>query len=310
MSYQDDSEKLYKSLFKTKESDKREREIIDLIKNTNLEQRLHIRKYYDTVFTKKNLIEDLDSQLSGSFCKLTKYLFMEPLDYDCLEIFNALDSIRYDKKNIFEIITARPYDYIQKLKVKYSQIYKEGLEKLLTDKFGNEIGIGILSIMNTKRDTNPNPNKNEATIKANNLIKVKPNDWLKEMTIFNGIFAKSSPQELIMIGRIFYETTKSDLPTVITKELSSDKSKFLTEVLYNACHPSELYAIKLHDAIKGLGTDNNTINRIFVTRHELDMNIIRVLYKYYYDVELSEDIIDDTSGNYQTLLLELMKKKI
>lgn len=324
MSYEDDAAKLYKALYQLKDSDEREKEIINIIKNSTLQSRFMIRKFYDQVYTKKSLIDDLEKELSGNFGKITRYLFLDPLEYDCLEIFNALDSLFYDKKNIFEIITARNFDYLQLLIKKYQKMYGKELTDILYDKFGNEIGKAIVAILKTKPNEGNIDNVNNFDFelendtkekmeklenKADYLIKTSPKEWIKDIVNFKEIFVKTTPQELITIGRIFYEKSKKDLPSVIVKEMSSDAGKFLTEVVYNKCHPSELFAIKLYDAIKGIGTDNNSLIRVMVTRHELDMNIIRVLYKYIYEVELSEDIIGDTSGNYQTLLLELIKKK-
>ena len=59
-----------------------------------------------------------------------------------------------------------------------------------------------------------------------------------------------------------------------------------------------LFCKKLNKAIQGLGTDTNTVNRICVTRNELDTLLIIKFYKYFYGVNLQEDVIGDISGAY------------
>ncbi len=71
--------------------------------------------------------------------------------------------------------------------------------------------------------------------------------------------------------------------------------------------PHEYFAKKIHDSIYGWGTDDETLIRVIVTRHEIDLPLIKKVYEEMYDADMIEDIIDDTSGDYQTLLVSLVK---
>ena len=53
----------------------------------------------------------------------------------------------------------------------------------------------------------------------------------------------------------------------------------LREVLFNNISPQELYAEKIYLAIKGLGTNNTLLNRILVSRTEIDMDEIKEFYQ-------------------------------
>ena len=72
--------------------------------------------------------------------------------------------------------------------------------------------------------------------------------------------------------------------------------------------PSELFADKLYLAMKGTGTDEDSLSRILISRFELDMEDIRNIYKNKYNSNLKDDIISDTSGPYQKLCLYLSEK--
>jgi annexin A7/11 len=56
-----------------------------------------------------------------------------------------------------------------------------------------------------------------------------------------------------------------------------------------------------------LGTKESTLNRIIITRSEIDLVQIKAAYKHLFNRELERDVISDTSGDYRKLLLEILK---
>ena len=66
------------------------------------------------------------------------------------------------------------------------------------------------------------------------------------------------------------------------------------------------YAIK--EAVKGAGTNEKILNRVIVTRNEVDMDVIKEYYKILYSKNLVDDVKGDTGGKYQKLLVALIEK--
>ena len=77
----------------------------------------------------------------------------------------------------------------------------------------------------------------------------------------------------------------------------------MREIVFANIIPHELYAEKLHNSIKGLGTNTALLNRVLAARTGVDMDEIKEIYQWKYGVTLKEDIIGDTSGSYQKLCL-------
>ena len=69
--------------------------------------------------------------------------------------------------------------------------------------------------------------------------------------------------------------------------------------------PSEYFATRVNEAIKGIGTKDHLLMRVLITRDEIDMPQIKECYKKLYGKNMLEAIKDDISGNYRKLMLEL-----
>ena len=72
------SDRLHNALYNSKE---KEKEVIEIVSNTDLSTRISMAQYYDAVYGKK-LQDDLKSQLSSKFRDLVMYLFLSPIDLD------------------------------------------------------------------------------------------------------------------------------------------------------------------------------------------------------------------------------------
>uniref|UniRef100_A0A8B9P4L0 Annexin n=1 Tax=Apteryx owenii TaxID=8824 RepID=A0A8B9P4L0_APTOW len=65
------------------------------------------------------------------------------------------------------------------------------------------------------------------------------------------------------------------------------------------------FAERLYYALKGAGTHDGTLIRVIVSRNEVDLNLIKAEFKKIAGQSLSSSILDDTSGDYKTALLNL-----
>ena len=108
-----------------------------------------------------------------------------------------------------------------------------------------------------------------------------------------------------MIGKIYHKFTKSNILADVQKFFSGDTKKAFVGILYGILSPSEYFAKLVYNSIKGLGTRDTSLIRILITRDEIDMPQIKQFYKSLFEKDMVEDIKNDTSGNYQKILVEL-----
>ena len=310
-SLEEDAKNINNVLFEEDNISIKENMIIDIIKKYNLKQRLLLRLTYDKLFPKNNFFADLDSNLSLSvqFCNLVTSLFMDPVDIDCIEFKKIFDKITNNSKLIIESITLNPFWYNQRLIKGYFELYNKDLKSEIFKEFPENMRDALITCLNTKRNSiNKEIDLEEINEKVKLLINTNPEEILKNNEIFLNIFALPSPKELIMISRIYKERKGENLLNLIENKLSEKEAMFLKEVIFNVCHPSENFAYKLRDSIKGIKVDANTLNRILVMRNEIDMKEIRTFYQKLNNEELDKDISNIFHGAYKDLLLYLYYK--
>ena len=173
--------------------------------------------------------------------------------------------------------------------------------------FSGVLKKNLINLISTPRGESHTPNPNKCEKLADLLISVGEGNWAGNDDIFKEVFIKSSGEELILIGRFYYKKTGKNMLDIIEKKITGKNKILLKEVLYNNIIPQELYAEKIYNSIKGLGTNNSLLARVLVLRHEIDMDEINEFYKDKYKKEMKDDIIGDTSGNFQKLCLLLAK---
>uniref|UniRef100_A0A8C1T9W1 Annexin n=1 Tax=Cyprinus carpio TaxID=7962 RepID=A0A8C1T9W1_CYPCA len=99
----------------------------------------------------------------------------------------------------------------------------------------------------------------------------------------------------------------------LVKDLRSELGGKLEDLIVALMYPSILYdAHELHKAIKGVGTEDEVLIEILASRTCDEIKDIAKAYKKEYGSKLEKDIMGDTSGHYQRLLviLERVYKKL
>ena len=112
----------------------------------------------------------------------------------------------------------------------------------------------------------------------------------------------------MIIAREYHRLYGNSLMKAIESEFSGDIKKLIKTVFYANISPSEYFATRVRDAVKGLGTNEKILNRVIVTRNEIDIKLIKQYYKLLYQRDMVEDIKSDTSGDYRKLLVALIEK--
>ena len=278
--------------------------LIKIVANRTNQQRMAIKEAYKTAFG-RDLISDLKSELRGKLEDAMVALFTEPIEYDCDSLKNAMKGVGTDEDSLIEIITSRPNWMLKKIKEKYKEKYKKDLESAIKSETSGDLERLLVSILQCKRSENNNPNMNECAAQAKELFDAGEAKWGTDSAVFNKIFTGCSPAEIACIAREYHKISGHTILDGINKEFSGNTKKALRSIVYATISPSEYFATRVKDAIKGFGTNDHLLIRVLVTRDEIDMPQIKQYYKQLYGRDMLEAIKGDCSGAYRDLLIEL-----
>lgn len=278
--------------------------IISILANRTNEQRQKIKLFYKSSYG-RDLIDDLKSELSGDFEDAVIALFDEPIVYDCKVLYKAMKGAGTDEDTLIEIISSRPSSVLKQIKEKYQVLYKKDLEKEVSSEVSGDFKRLLISLLQCNRSENNNPNQSECEKKAKELYAGGKGKWGTDESIFNKIFTLSSPNELATISRAYHKQTKKSLIEAIDDEFSGDMKRLLHAIIVAVISPAEYFATRINKACKGMGTNDELLTRIIVTRDEIDMPLIKQYYQQLYKKDLIDVIKSETSGDYRKLLVEL-----
>ena len=232
-------------------------------------------------------------------------LFTEPIEYDVDSLNRAMKGAGTDEDAVIEIITSRPNWMLKKIKEKFKQKYNKELESAVKSDFHGDLERLLVSILQCKRSENNNPNQSECANLAKELFDAGEKKWGTDSSIFNKIFTGCSPTEIACIAREYHKISGHTILDGIDKEFSGNTKKALRSIVYALISPSEYFATRVQDAIKGFGTNDHLLIRILITRDEIDMPQIKQYYKQLYGNDMVEDIKKDIGGDYRKLMVEL-----
>ena len=293
------AERLHTALSEKKN---REETCLDVVINNDLEHRLLIAKSYGEMFGTP-LYEDMKSKLSGHFKELCGYCFLTPMEFNAKMLKRGFKGLSVDEQEIFEILACHTLEEYKQIQEAYKTETNKELTKDIEKNFSGALRKDVLNLLSTERRTNDNPDKDQCDKLADRLVNGGEKNWIEDEDLFRDVFLLCSPEEMVLVGRYYFQKSGNNLADVIEKKFSGKNKTLLRELLYANIIPHELYAEKIRNSIKGLGTNTALLNRVLASRRGVDMPQIKEIYEWKYKVTLKDDIVGDTSGNYQKLCL-------
>lgn len=278
-----------------------------LLRTSNYERQIIADEY--KIKYKKTVFDEINSLISD---KDTKYIvtlmFYNYYELDARILHKAFKEGKRDEKAIVEIFASRPHWYLQIVDEEYKKIYGISLKDDLLKEKKSDFITFLLCILSTPRSkTNSIKNQKQAADAAQEIIKKGLKKYGTDVELFKGLFMKRSREDLIMISREFksMEKKKRNLYDAVDDACPKATRELLKAIIFAVVIPSHYFAYLLKKSIVGLGTDEETLSRVLVTRHEIDMDFIRNYYKLETKNELIDDIKGDTSGSYQKICIKL-----
>ena len=284
-----------------------EKAIIDVCVGRTNAQRLEIVKAYKASYG-RDLLADLKSELHGKFEDAMIALFTDPIEYDADELRKAMKGLGTNEDTLIEIIASRPPPILLQIKNKFNEKFKRDLEKDVISETSGTLRKLLVALLQCNRSTNTQPDLQQCQAIADEIYKAGEAKLGTDEPVFNKYFCTLSPIELAHVARAYHQKYGRTILQAIDNEFSGDSKKTLKTIVYATLSPSEYFATRVHDAVKGLGTKDHLLIRVLVSRSEIDMPQIKQFYRQLFGKDMYEDVKNDISGDYRTLMLGIISK--
>lgn len=277
--------------------------IIAVLVKRNNEQRQKIKAVYEASTT-RSLEKDLKSALRSDLEDVALALLMPPAHFDAYLIRKATKRLGTDEEVLVEILATRSNEEIQELKRVFKQEYGEELEDVIKDETDCDFCKALLAMLAANKDEGTDVDNNLARNDAHVLFEPGEDEGI-HVSNFIDILTKRNGPQLCRTFEQYACVSDMKLPRVLQEELRGDIEDCLIDIVKIAWNKPAFFAEKLHLAMKGHGTCEKTLIRVLVSRSEIDLKKIVEEYRGMYPRSLQEDILDDTKGHYQQVLLGL-----
>ncbi|XP_060082008.1 annexin A4-like [Ylistrum balloti] len=288
-----------------------EEPIIDVVDSHNNAQRQDIAVAFKQSYG-KDLIEELKSELGSNFENTVVALMTPPRLYDAKELNKAIKGIGTDETALVEIMCSRTNEELEEIKAVYQQEYEVALEEDLDCDTSGYFGRLMISLVTGGRDVDDTVNDEDADTEAQELYDAGAGCWGTEESKFNQILCRRNFNQLNRIFEVYEEKFGQSVREAISSEFSGSVQDGYTAIVDIAENKPLFFAKRLDNAMRGIGTSDDDLIRLIVSRSEVDMEEIRTAY-YYMQPEddrrtLREAVASECSGDYKNMLLALLNK--
>lgn len=281
-----------------------ENAIIEVLAGHINYERQEIKKMYKTMFG-QDLVDDIKGDLSGLFEKLCLYLLMPSRMFDAYCLRQAMEGLGTDEGRLIEILCSKTNGEIQSIKEEYQKFYNRSLEDDVRSDTSGHFQHILISLLQANRSEEQEIDDAKVHKDAKDLYEAGENRIGTQTSVFNSILASRSPPHLKAVFEHYRKLSQMDIEGAINDETSGNLCKAFLAVVKYIKDPMDYYAECINKCIKGLGTNDERLMQLIVSRCEIDLKDIGEAYLKKYGESLPLAIKGDTSGDYGKLLVKL-----
>lgn len=281
--------------------------IIEVLTNIDSSQRVECEKHYKSAYG-KSLVDQLKGELRGEFEDAVVALMCDPCTYAARICRGAMKGIGTDEELLIETLCPRSPEEIEKIKAAYAEEFKRDLEADVSSEMGGKTKRILVSILQGNRPTGDDVDPAKAATDAQTLFEAGEGSWGTDESAFMKVFMLNSNAQIREILSEYRKLSDYDLEHAIEKEMGGDLQAAFKALVQAARSPALYFANKLHDAMAGVGSDEDTMTRIIIGRCEVDMEGIKEAFLDKYGKKLSAWVKGECGGDLRKLYLALIKE--
>jgi len=252
----------------------------------------------------KSLMSELVSETGGQFGELCEDLLMcGDGEFDAHCLYKAMVGFGTNEAAIIDVLVGRTSYETNIMAQAYQMMYKKDLRSSLKKELSGNFEVFALKLLEGRNEQMlANPNDDVLALYKAGEKKIGTD----EKTFINIICGRPT-NHLRNVFDLYNKQYHKDIITVIKSEFSGDLERGLVATARSVIDNIGRIAASLNAAMRGLGTNDKMLRRIIVrNRSPQIMPQIKAAYKANYGKTLNAEIISETSGDYQRLLLAII----
>lgn len=219
-----------------------------------------------------------------------------PYEYFANRLEAQMKGLGTNDRGLIRICVSRSEIDLENIKQTYYNLFKRTLETAIKSETSGDYRELLYMIIGAESSFNP---ENDA--KA--LKRAMKGIGTDNDTLINILGRRYNAQRQL-IAKAFQAAYNKSLSIELEKETSGDFQKILKLMMFT---PAQLDAWSIRQCIEGLGTNDDSLIEVLCTRTNQEIKAAAEVYAQVYKKPMEQEVAEDTSGDYQSLLVELCK---
>ncbi|KAL5488532.1 hypothetical protein EMCRGX_G017482 [Ephydatia muelleri] len=284
--------------------------LIKILAHRSNVQRQDIKRKYRELHG-KDLEEDVKSKIGGilkghDFQHLVLALLDERAVYDAKCLREAMKGLGTDERTLIDILCTRTNQEIRDIVAAYRTTFSRDLEKDVVGDTSGHFKSLLVTMCKGSREEGETEDLSKARKEAHDLYEAGEKKWSTDESTFNTILGTRSYVQLRATFEEYEKVAHKDIGKSVDSEVSGDLKRGYLCIVQCVHSRASYFADRLYRSMKGLGTDDDCLIRVVVSRSEVDLAEIKDKFLLQHHKPLSKMIEEDTSGDYRKLLLEIV----